>query len=85
MGDLRESDIKVPTINGTIKGTYNIETKRTKVFHFEIPANMVAEFKIALEPGMELVHNGEKMNLAFGSVRLEPGKHQIKLTASNSF
>ena len=85
MGALHESTIKVPTINGTIKGTYNIETKRTKVFHFEIPANMVAEFKIALEPGMELVHNGEKMNLAFGSVRLEPGKHQIKLTASNSF
>ena len=45
---------------------------------------MVAEFEIAPAPGKELMHNGKKVNAAFGSVRLDPGKHEIKLVI-NSF
>ncbi|WP_341228313.1 hypothetical protein [uncultured Arcticibacterium sp.] len=45
---------------------------------------MVAEFEVASESGKELMHNGKKVNSAFGSVRLELGKHEIKLVV-NSF
>ncbi|MUH36456.1 DUF4976 domain-containing protein [Zobellia amurskyensis] len=84
MSDLKNSSIEVPTIKGTIKGSYKYETPRLQIFEIEIPANMVAEFEIAPSPGKELMHNGKKVNAAFGSVRLEPGKHEIKLVV-NSF
>ncbi|WP_289064324.1 sulfatase-like hydrolase/transferase [uncultured Zobellia sp.] len=84
MSDLKNSSIEVPTIKGTIKGEYTYETSRLQVFKIEIPANMVAEFEIAPSPGKELMHNGKKVNAAFGSVRLEPGHHEIKLVI-NSF
>ncbi|WP_341228310.1 family 78 glycoside hydrolase catalytic domain [uncultured Arcticibacterium sp.] len=84
MSKLKNSQIEVPTINGTIKGTYQFKNPRLQVFEIEIPANMVAEFEVASESGKELMHNGKKVNSAFGSVRLEPGKHEIKLVV-NSF
>lgn len=84
MSDLKSSSIEVPTIKGTIKGTYTYKNPRLQVFDIEIPANMVAEFEIAPAPGKELMHNGKKVNAAFGSVRLDPGKHEIKLII-NSF
>ncbi|WP_091902732.1 sulfatase-like hydrolase/transferase [Maribacter stanieri] len=84
MSNLKNSSIEVPTINGTIKGAYTYETSRLQIFKIEIPANMVAEFEIAPSFGKELMHNGKKVNVAFGSVRLESGKHEIKLVV-NSF
>lgn len=84
MSDLKQSKIEVPTIRGTIKGEYSYKNRRLQVFTIEIPANMVAEFEIVPTPGKELMHNGEKVNASFGSVRLEPGKHEIKLVI-NSF
>lgn len=84
MSDLKNSSIEVPTINGTIKGEYVFKNARLQVYTIEIPANMVAEFEIAPASGKELMHNGKKVNAAFGSVRLDPGKHEIKLVI-NSF
>lgn len=84
MGELKSSQIKVPTIQGTIKGNYLYKNPRLQVFEIEIPANMVAEFEIAQEPGKELMHNGQKVNPGFNSVRLNPGKHEIRLVI-NSF
>jgi len=84
MSDLKNSSIEVPTIKGTIKGDYEFKNARLQVYTLDIPANMVAEFEIAPSPGKELMHNGKKVNAAFGSVRLNPGKHEIKLVI-NSF
>jgi alpha-L-rhamnosidase len=84
MSNLRNSQIEVPTVKGTIKGNYKFENPRLQVFEIEIPANMVAEFEVAPQPGKELMHNGKKVNSAFSTVRLEPGKHEIKLVI-NSF
>lgn len=84
MGDLKNSTIEVPTIKGTIKADYAYKNPRLQVFTIEIPANMVAEFEIAPSPGKELLHNGKKVAAAFGSVRLAPGKHEIRLVI-NSF
>ncbi len=84
MADLKSSAIEVPTIKGTIKGSYEFKNPRLQIYTFEIPANMVAEFEMAAAPGKELMHNGKKVNSAFESVRLTPGKHEIKLVI-NSF
>jgi len=84
MGDLKKSTIEVPTLKGTIKATYKAQSARLQIYTVEIPANMVAEFEIATSTGKELMHNGKKVAAAFGSIRLEPGKHEIKLVI-NSF
>jgi len=84
MGSLKNSTIEVPTIKGTIKATYTFQNPRLQTYTVKIPANMVAEFEIAPSPGKELMHNGIKVPSAFGSVRLAPGHHEIKLVV-NSF
>ncbi|GBF20171.1 arylsulfatase [Arenibacter sp. NBRC 103722] len=84
MGDLKNSSIEVPTIKGTIKANYIYANPRLQIYTIEIPANMVAEFEMVPGAGKELMHNGKKVASAFGSVRLEPGKHEIRLMI-NSF
>ncbi|WP_445737138.1 sulfatase-like hydrolase/transferase [Mariniflexile sp.] len=84
MGTLKSSAIEVPTVLGTIKGSYVFNNDRLQTYVIEIPANMVAEFNIKPAPGKELMHNGKKVAAAFGSVRLTPGKHTIQLVI-NSF
>ena len=84
MGDLKNCSIKVPTIKGSILAEYTYKNPRLQLYTIVIPANMVAEFEIAPSPGKELIHNGKKVSPAFGSVRLDPGKHEIKLVV-NSF
>ncbi|WP_373519351.1 sulfatase-like hydrolase/transferase [Pricia sp.] len=84
MANLKNSDIKVPTIKGTIKANYEFKNPRLQVYRIEIPANMVAEFVIEPSPGKELMHNGKKVNSAFESIRLTPGTHEIQLVI-NSF
>ncbi|MDP5228876.1 MAG: sulfatase-like hydrolase/transferase [Cellulophaga sp.] len=84
MSNLKTSTIEVPTIKGTIKGTYTYKNPRLQVFEIEIPANMVAEFVMETPAGKELMHNGQKVASAFGSIRLSPGIHEIKLVI-NSF
>lgn len=84
MGSLKDSSIEVPTIRGTIKATYSYKNKRLQVYTIDIPANMVAEFKITPSQGKELMHNGKKVVPAFDTVRLKPGKHEVKLVI-NSF
>lgn len=84
MGDLKHSKIKVPTIKGPIKGNYEYVNSRLQTYTIEIPANMVAAFKMDTPVGKELMHNGKKVATAFGSIRLTPGKHIIELVV-NSF
>jgi len=45
---------------------------------------MVAEFEIATSTGKELINNGKKVAKPSVLIRLEPGKHEIKLVI-NSF
>ena len=84
LSKLKHSNIEVPTIKGTIKGSYKYQNRRLQVFNIEIPANMVAEFIMIPAPGKELMHNGKKVAVAFESVRLTPGKHKLELVI-NSF
>ena len=84
MSSLKSSIIEVPTVRGTIKGTYTYEGERLQTFEIEIPANMVAEFSLNDLAGKDLIHNGEKVPSAFDHIRLVPGKHFIDLKI-NSF
>lgn len=84
MSTLTQCNIEVPTIRGVIKGSYKFENNRLQVYNIKIPANMVAEFIVKPVKGKELIHNGEKVASAFGSIRLTPGEHEIKLIV-NSF
>ena len=84
MSKLKSSTIEVPTVRGTIKGTYTHNGPRLQTYEIEIPGNMVAEFSLNNLEGKDFIHNGEKVPSAFESIRLSPGKHTIQLKI-NSF
>ena len=84
MSKLKNSEIEVPTVRGTIKAKYKYNGARLQTYEIEIPGNMVAEFSLNNLNGKDLIHNGEKVPSAFESIRLYPGKHVIQLKI-NSF
>ena len=84
MSTLKHSKIEVPTIKGNIKGEYNFINNRLQTYKIELPANMVGEFEVIGAAGKEVRLNGQKVSLAFGSIRLAPGINEISLIV-NSF
>lgn len=84
MGTLKSSAIEVPTIKGNIKCEYQFVNARSQIYTIEIPANMVAEFEMDVPVEKAIRLNGEKVSMAFGSIRLLPGVHRIELVV-NSF
>ncbi|MGB7393820.1 MAG: alpha-L-rhamnosidase C-terminal domain-containing protein, partial [Pricia sp.] len=84
MGDLKKTSIKYPTIRGPIEGKYEHVNSRLQRYTIKIPANMVAEFEVEASADKVMKLDGEKVNSAFGSIRLTPGKHEIELVV-NSF
>jgi arylsulfatase A-like enzyme len=84
MSKLKNSEIEVPTVRGTIKAKYTYNGARLQTYNIEIPGNMVAEFSLNGLDGKDLIHNGEKVPSAFESIRLAPGNHTIQLKI-NSF
>ena len=84
MSNLKNSEIEVPTVRGTIKAKYTYNGKRLQTYEIEIPGNMVAEFSLNGSEGKEFIHNGKSVSSAFKIVRLTPGKHTIQLKI-NSF
>ena len=84
MGDLKDSQIKVPTLLGPIKGTYKVISRRLTRYTLELPANMVGEFTPQSAADAVVTHNGEVVNSKFGSIRLHPGLNKIEVKI-NSF
>lgn len=84
MSKLKSSSIEVPTVRGSIKGTYTFNGPRLQTYEIEIPGNMVAEFSLNDLDGKDFIHNGYKVPSAFEYIRLAPGKHTIQLKI-NSF
>jgi arylsulfatase A-like enzyme len=84
MSNLKNSEIEVPTVRGSIKAKYTHKGARLQTYEIEIPANMVAEFSLNDLDGKDLIHNEEKVPSAFKYLRLAPGKHTIQLKI-NSF
>ncbi|GAA0880254.1 hypothetical protein GCM10009119_32240 [Algoriphagus jejuensis] len=84
LSTLKSSAVEVPTVLGPIKANYVFNNARLQTYEIEIPANMVAELSLSGLEGKDLIHNGQKVATAFGTIRLEPGKHSILLKV-NSF
>ncbi|TXF90248.1 Bacterial alpha-L-rhamnosidase [Neolewinella aurantiaca] len=84
MGSLKNSTIKVPTLRGPITGEYQYVNGRKEVYTIDVPANMVAEFKLNLKENQALSLNGKQENLAFGYVQLLPGRNVLEVNV-NSF
>ena len=84
MSSLKNSSIVVPSIKGKIKGEYKKVSNRLTQYSIELPANMVGEFKVDLSPQDVVSVNGETVNLAFGTIRLNPGVSEIEVRV-NSF
>ncbi len=84
MGNLKQSSIKVPTLKGPVKGEYQYVNDRLRRYTIEIPANTAAEFSVQSAANEVVQLNGQKINPAFGSVRLEPGVNHIEINI-NSF
>ena len=84
MGSLANASITHPTPLGQIKAVYERGTNRFTRYQIELPANMVGEFELDFAPNHVVRLNGEQINLAHGSIRLNPGKSIIELQV-NSF
>ncbi|GLR18901.1 alpha-L-rhamnosidase-related protein [Portibacter lacus] len=83
MSKLTESKIEVPTVKGNIKGEYEYVDNKLQIYSIDIPAGMLAEFEVLDRIGKVVTLNGEKVSLAFGDVRLFPGKNIIKIESNN--
>ncbi|NOR76130.1 MAG: family 78 glycoside hydrolase catalytic domain, partial [Draconibacterium sp.] len=79
MGNLKNSEIVVPTIKGQIKAKYKKINNRLTEYIIELPANMIGEFYIDLSPQDVATLNGEIVNLSFGNIQLNPGVNNIEI------
>ena len=84
MSSLKNSSIKVPTVKGQIKAEFQKSGARLSNYIIELPANMAGEFRMDFSPQAVVTLNGEDVNLAFGTIRLRPGKNDIEIKI-NSF
>lgn len=79
LSNLKNSEITVPTVRGPIIAKYTFKKQDLQEYEIEIPGNMVAEFSLKNLDNKRLTHNGKKIPLLFTTIRLEPGKHTIRL------
>ena len=84
LGSLTETEIVVPTLRGQIRGKFERVNGRYEYYEIELPGNMVGEFSVPLGDSQAMTLNGEKVNMAFGTVRLQPGMNRIDIHV-NSF
>ncbi len=82
LGNLKNSSIEVPTINGIIKATYKFNNLNNQKYTIEIPANMFAEFSLKNMIEKIIVLNGKKVATNFDSIRLSPGINTIEIVVN---
>ncbi|MBX2843782.1 MAG: family 78 glycoside hydrolase catalytic domain [Flammeovirgaceae bacterium] len=84
MGSLKNTTITYPTPLGQIKGEFKKVTNRLSRYTIILPANMVGEFSMNFSANHAISLNGKMVNLAFGTIRLQPGENEIEIKV-NSF
>lgn len=84
LSTLKNSSVKVPTILGEINAQYVRVNGRLKKYTIELPANMIADFQLKTSSDDVVTLNDDKVNMAFGSIRLVPGVNEISIKV-NSF
>jgi alpha-L-rhamnosidase len=73
------SDIKVPFLTGLLSASYKRVSNVLQHYTFEIPANMAAELELKFSPEDTVLLDGQKVNTAFKTLQLSPGKHEVEL------
>jgi len=78
MASLSGSEIKIPTINGSIYARYIKTENNIAVFEIELPPRTEGEF--VLPKNYDEVLQSNELELSGGTVKLKAGKNVIKLT-----
>jgi alpha-L-rhamnosidase len=78
LADLKNSRIVKPTIKGPIECTFTVVNPRLDRYTIHLPANVAGECVLPSAPDRVLTLNGETVNAAFESIRLNPGLNQIE-------
>ena len=84
LGNLKSSSIEVPTIKGSVKASYQWINNRFQKYAIELPANVGGELIVPDFGEAVVTINGQKVNPAFKSIRLEPGMNRVDIVI-NSF
>ena len=84
LGRLKNSAVEIPTLRGSIKCAYTRVSNRVQKYTIEIPANTLGEFSPEISSQDVVKVNGVLVHSAFGSIRLEPGIHEVDIKI-NSF
>lgn len=84
MSTLESTKITVPTIRGPINAEYQKINNRNRQYSFNLPANMVGDLWLDVSSEDVVKLNGVVVNMAYESVRLEPGENVVQIRI-NSF
>ncbi|MCC5928682.1 MAG: sulfatase-like hydrolase/transferase [Cyclobacteriaceae bacterium] len=84
LGSLQFSEIEVPFLGGIVKASYKFVNSRMQRYEIELPANVSGELTLKSKPNDSITLNGKSVNMAFGTIRLSPGKNLVELRV-NSF
>jgi len=84
LGNLKSCSITVPTIKGSVKASYKWVNDRLQKYEIELPANVGGELIVPDTGEAVVTINGQKVNPAFQSIRLEPGINLVEIVI-NSF
>ena len=79
MGDLKFSTIKMPTLNGPVKGEYQVVNSRLKTFAMELPAGVVGEFSVDTSVNTTITLNGKTVASSLKILPLKSGINHIEI------
>ena len=79
LSKLISCEITVPTIKGLIQASYLRKSKVLQEYTIDLPANVSAELTLNYSPEDTVLLNGQKVDTAFGTIRLSSGINKIEL------
>lgn len=79
LGTLASSSIRVPMLSGDISASYVRKGKLNQEYVINLPANVSAELELISAPEDTITVNGDKVNPAFTTIRLAPGRNVVEL------
>jgi len=79
MGDLKFSTIKTPTLLGSIKGEYKLNSNQLKNYSIELPPKMTGDFILDDAPNKVITLNGKIIKIVGPLIRLNPGVNKLEI------
>ncbi|MCX6220642.1 MAG: family 78 glycoside hydrolase catalytic domain [Bacteroidia bacterium] len=79
MGDLKFSTIKTPTILGSIKGEYRLNSTQLKSYSIELPPKMTGDLILDEASNKVITLNGQIIKAVGPVIRLNPGINNLEI------